>query len=310
MSAAARVAPRAPPCLTTGARVALVAPAGPLRDDGELARACDNARALGWQPVVGASALARRGYLAGADDARLADVNATLRDATVDGIWCLRGGYGSMRILERIDYDALRRRPKAVIGYSDVTALHLAIAARAGVVSFHGPTARGALSAFSRDSLARAVVRGADSCGPAPDATTLVPGRARGTLVGGNLALVAALVGTPFAPRLDGAILVLEDVNEPVYRIDRMLMQLRLSGLPRGLRGLVFGAFTERGDERDAGDRSLDDVLCEAAAEVDGPCLAGVPVGHIDDQWTLPLGAAAELDAECGRLTVEPAAAA
>ncbi|HEU4565623.1 MAG TPA: LD-carboxypeptidase [Gemmatimonadaceae bacterium] len=293
----------APPPLAPGARVALIAPAGPLRGEEDVARAESNARALGWEPVVAEGALSRRGYLAGPDDERAAELRAALDDPRVDGVWCLRGGYGTMRILDVLDYDVLRRRPRPLIGFSDITALHLAIAARAGIVSYHGPTARGTLTDFSLDSLDRALSRRGDPCGAVPGARTLREGRAVGRLVGGNLALVAALVGTPYAARLDDAILVLEDVGEPTYRIDRMLRQLRLAGALRGVRGIIFGAFTERGADDDPA--LLDELLRETADALRVPCIADAPVGHIDDQWTLPLGAIAELDASEGAVRVE-----
>ncbi|HKG91405.1 MAG TPA: LD-carboxypeptidase [Gemmatimonadaceae bacterium] len=294
-----------PPLLAAGARVALVSPAGPLRGAADLDRAVQNARDFGWEPVVGEHALARQGYFAGPDDARLADLNRALAADDVDGVWCVRGGYGAMRLLEGIDYAALARHPKALVGYSDITALHAAVGVRCGLVTFHGPTARADLTPFSRDALWRAVgCAGADPCGRADGARTIRPGRARGRLAGGNLALVAALAGTAFAPVLDGAILVLEDVNEAVYRVDRMLRQLLLAGLLRGCRAIVFGHCTSCAEESDDGARSLDDVLAEAAELLDIPCLAGVPVGHIDDQWTLPLGADAEVDAEEGWVRV------
>ena len=295
---------RRPPSLGAGARVALVAPAGPLRNSAELDAAIANVESLGWTASVGAHVLARDGYLAGTDGERLADLNNALKGSSVDGIWCLRGGYGTMRLLAGIDYGALASRPRAVIGYSDVTAMHAAIGRRADLVSFHGPTARGTLSAFSRDSLTRAVATGADCCGEARGARTLARGRARGRLVGGNLALLASLAGTPYAPDYAGAILVLEDVGEPTYRIDRMLTQLALSGALSKLAGLVAGQFTDGTPSHDASSRKLDDVLREAAAIAGVPAIAGAPIGHIDDQWTIPLGAIAELDADARSLHV------
>jgi muramoyltetrapeptide carboxypeptidase len=287
-----------PPALAPGARVALLAPAGPLASAADLEHAEHNARDLGWEPHAYPHALARDGYLAGDDRSRLADLNAAIRDPRIDGIWCIRGGYGTMRILDAVDYDSLRRKPKAVIGYSDITALHLAIRARSDLVSFHGPTARAELTPFSRESLARAtsaahVAR--DPFAGAPPLTWFQEGRASGRLEGGNLALVCALLGTPYTARFDGAILVLEDVNEPLYRIDRMLRQLILSGALERVAALCFGAFTERGDESDAGARSLDVLFGEAAAHVRGPVVSNAPIGHVPDQWTLPLGARAEL---------------
>ena len=295
---------RWPEPLAPGARVALVAPAGPLRDESELERAVQNVRALGWEPIVAKHALARAGYFAGDDATRLDDVMRAMHERTVDGIWCLRGGYGAMRLLADIDYDVFARTPKPLIGFSDITALHAALWTRCGVITYHGPTARQSLTAFSRASIARAVGERADSCGIAANARTIRGGTARGRLAGGNLALLTALCGTPFFPRLDGAVVVLEDVNEPIYRIDRMLRQLLLAGALDACRAIAFGHCTNCSEESDDGARALDDVLAETAEMLGVPCIAGIPVGHIPDQWTLPLGAEAELDADTHRMTV------
>jgi muramoyltetrapeptide carboxypeptidase len=185
-----------------------------------------------------------------------------------------------------------------------VTALHAAVGARCDLVTYHGPTARGALTTFSRDSLVRATVEGAPSCGHAPDARVIAGGRAAGRLVGGNLSLLAALAGTPYAPDYGGAILVLEDVGEPAYRIDRMLVQLALSGALGQIRGLVAGHFTDLPSGHELGTGTLDELVREAAAVAGVPAIAGIPLGHIDDQWTVPLGAHAELDADARTLTV------
>jgi muramoyltetrapeptide carboxypeptidase len=297
---------RLPHTLAAGARVALVAPAGPLRSEGELAASIANAESLGWVPMPGLHILRRDGYLAGSDAERLIDFNAALRDDTIDGIWCVRGGYGAMRILDALDYDAMRRRPKPLIGYSDITAMHAAFGLRSGVVTFHGPTSRGELTPFSRDSLVRAVVAQRDSCGVAPAPRTLRGGRAGGRLAGGNLSLLAALAGTPFAPDYDGAILVIEDVGEPAYKIDRMLRQLALAGALARVAGIAFGQFTEGDAADDEKSRQLDAILREAADVAGVPAVAGIPLGHIADQWTIPLGARAELDADRGALHVMP----
>jgi CBS domain containing-hemolysin-like protein len=182
-----------PPLLAPGARVALVAPAGPLGAKGDLKRAVESAHSFGWEVWVGDHVQSRKGYLAGSDAERLSDLNTAIQSDRIDGIWCIRGGYGVMRLLERIDYESLRRRPKALLGYSDVTALHSALITQCELVSFHAPTARSRLTDFARESLCGAVVDGADPCGQAPRARTLYPGRARGRLVGGNLSLLAAL---------------------------------------------------------------------------------------------------------------------
>ena len=294
-----------PPLLAAGARVALVAPAGPLGAKGDLKRAVENAHNFGWEVWVGDHVQSRKGYLAGSDAERLGDLNSAIQSDRIDGIWCIRGGYGTMRLLEGIDFGALRRRPKTLLGYSDVTALHSALITQCGLISFHAPTARSRLTDFARDSLCNAVVEGENPCGTAERARTLYSGRAQGRLVGGNLALLAALTGTPYAADLGGAILVLEDVNEDVYRIDRMLTQLRLSGLLPKCAGIVFGAFTDMPGEPGENVRALDLLFEEIARDLKVPCFAGAPIGHIDDQWTIPLGAMAEMDADSGTLTVE-----
>lgn len=287
-----------PPSLAAGARVALLSPAGPLGEVADLERAERNVRDLGWEPRTYPHALAREGYLAGDDASRLADLNAAIRDPRIDAIWCLRGGYGSMRVLDSIDYDSLRRAPKAIIGFSDITALHLAMRARCNLVSYHGPTARAVLTPFSRESLLRATGPRSEAMDPFATSTPLTwlqEGEAAGPLEGGNLALLCSLLGTPYSARFDGAILVLEDVNEPLYRIDRMLRQLMLSGALARVAGLCFGAFTDRGEESEAAPRSLDVLFREAATCVRGPVVRDIPCGHVPDQWTIPLGACAEM---------------
>ena len=290
--------------LTSGARVALIAPAGPLQKAEDLPRALENVRTLGWNAVVAAHAEDRIGYLAGNDRDRLSDINRALRDPDIDALWCLRGGYGIIRILSGIDYDAISRAPKVIIGYSDITALHAAVQRKCELITYHGPTAREPLSDFSRDSFQRAVVAQTDSCGTAPRAREINPGAAEGRLVGGNLAVLASLCGTSFMPDLTDGILVLEDINEPVYRIDRMLQQLKLSGALNGCKAIAFGECVKCPDDAGGGGRPFDDVLGEVARELRVPCVAGIPIGHIDQQWTIPLGALATLEAATCTLTV------
>jgi muramoyltetrapeptide carboxypeptidase len=289
--------------LESGARVALIAPAGPLQQTEELTRAVENTRAFGWEPIVAAHANDRIGYLAGHDRDRLNDINVALRDPNIDALWCLRGGYGMIRILAGVDYEALSRTPKPIIGYSDITALHAAVQLKCGLMTYHGPTAREQLTDFSRDSFERAVVSQTDSCGAAPKAREINSGTAEGRLVGGNLAVLVSLCGTPFMPDLSDGVLILEDINEPVYRIDRMLQQLMLSGAIDGCKAIAFGECVKCQEDAGGG-RSFDEVLGEIAYAIGVPCLAGIPVGHIEEQWTIPLGAIATLDTKAKTLTV------
>lgn len=293
----------APPPLAVGARVAMISPSGPLKGPHELESAVATAASLGWTVQVGQHALRRTGYFAGDDAQRGDDLIDALLDDRIDGIWCLRGGYGAARLLPRLSADLLQRHPKALVGYSDITALHAAWQ-HAGLVSYHGPTARAPLSDFSRASLLHALQTGTESCGEAPEARVVRGGRATGRLVGGNLALVSSLCGTPWAVNCRGAIVVLEDVGEATYRLDRMLTQLRLAGAFEGCVGVAFGMFTDCPDTTDDGTRTVDAIVTELADALQVPTLQGIPVGHISDQWTVPFGAMATLDADARTLSV------
>ena len=301
--------PLLPLALREGDTVALIAPAGPLSTEDELKRAQLVVQSLGLVPQLGEYAATKRGYLAGTDEQRAADFNAAARDPRVRGIFALRGGYGTMRILDRLDYEALRADPKVVLGYSDLTALLNAVTQRTGLVTFHGPVA--ALSEFTDSEMQwlRSAVMEPRALGAlnVEQARTLVNGTARGRIVGGNLSLISGLVGTPYAVNTDGAILVIEEIGESPYRIDRMLTQLRMSGALQCAVGIVAGGWTDCDvDETHvyAGMR-LSDVLHDRLADLGIPVLLDLPIGHIDEQWTLPIGLPARLDAAAKTLTIE-----
>jgi muramoyltetrapeptide carboxypeptidase len=298
-----------PPALRPGSRVALVAAAGPVPASG-VDRAMERVRAFGWEPVAGQYCRGRVGYLSGSDAERAADLNDALRDPSVDAVWFLRGGYGTMRILDGIDWPALARHPKALIGYSDNTAVHLAANA-VGVVAFHGPHPHTpAFPDFARDGLLR-VLSSTEPAGVLPlpaegRAETLSGGVAEGPLVGGNLSLLSATMGTPYAVQPEGAILFREEVGEQPYRLDRLLAHLRLAGVLDAVAGIAVGGVTETPGEN--GDALAREVLHDALHGLGVPVAIGFPFGHIDDNWTLPVGARARLDADAGTLALlEPA---
>jgi muramoyltetrapeptide carboxypeptidase len=302
-----------PPALASGARVALVAAAGPLAE-GAVERAVERVRLWGWDPVVGEHAHGRRGYLAGDDADRADDLNRALRDRRMDGVWMLRGGYGTMRILDAVDWDALEERPRVLIGFSDNTALHLG-AGRRGLVTFHGPhPATAEMTEFSADCLRHMVTRPRAAGvlpfpgGHAGRAETLAGGCAEGRLAGGNLALLAAIAGTAYALDARGAILFLEEVGEPAYRVDRMLTQLLLSGALEGVAGVAVGAFSESPDADRPDLPTAAEVIRERLAPLGVPIAFGFPFGHVDDNWTLPEGVPARLDADAGTVEVLEAA--
>jgi muramoyltetrapeptide carboxypeptidase len=301
--------PIRPAALRPGSRIALISPAGPSKPE-RLDRALARCAELGLEPVPGRSVLARTGYLAGTDDLRLADFAAAVDDPSIDAIWSLRGGYGTMRLLDRLDLSGMRERPKAFIGFSDNTAVHLALG-RHDVVSFHGAHAGADFGAFTIAGLRRSLFE-PDASGelPMPDgacAQRLVRGIAEAPLVGGNLSLLAAACGTPFALDARDRIVFIEDVNEPAYRIDRAFTQLRLAGCLDGVRGFAFGAFSW--DATTPNDEPPSHELLARLIEPFGvPAVAGLPFGHIDEQWCLPLGVRARLDADTLTLSLlEPA---
>jgi muramoyltetrapeptide carboxypeptidase len=298
----------------------MVAPSAAPNEPERIRFAIDTIESLGFKVKPGAHLYDREGYLAGSDAARADDLNAMFADDGVDAIWCVRGGYGASRILPALDYALMQRKPKALIGYSDITALHVAIHRHAGLVTFHGPVAFRAFTPYSLGELKRVLWTGETPVrlgGPPPferaegrvdwenRVATLVPGTARGRLLGGNLCLMSHLCGTPYFPDLRGAILFLEDVEEAYYRIDRMLTQLWLSGALAGVAGVAFGKFTNcNSSPFFLQNRPLDDILAERCRALGVPAVSGIMVGHIEDQTTLPVGCLAELDADAGTLTL------
>jgi muramoyltetrapeptide carboxypeptidase len=297
--------------LRSGDSVGVVAPSG-FVDPERLAAGVRVLESWGLEAVLGAAVFARRAYLAGSDDARLADVQRMLDDSRVRAVFCARGGFGSQRLVPRLDFAGLVRDPKPVVGYSDATAL-LCAALRAGVAGIHGPMvatdmARG-LTTHALSHL-RSVLTDTEYRWEAPVPVVIRPGRATGRLVGGCMSVLATTLGTPWAPDTRGAVLFLEDVHEAPYGVDRLLTQLRQAGRLDGLAGVVFGTM--------AGCRSVDgvealDVVRECFADAPYPVGFGVPAGHDPattdiENLALPLGVPVTLDVDAGRLVaLEPA---
>jgi muramoyltetrapeptide carboxypeptidase len=260
--------------------------------------------------VVFPAARSRHGYLAGTDDERLADLQSAFDDPEIDAVWALRGGYGTLRILDRLNLARQVERPIPFIGFSDNTTLHMRHAAL-GVVSFHGPHPGADFPPETEASFRRALF----SAEPAgilptreadPSPRTLVPGRAEGRLTGGNLALLSALCGSPDAPDARGRILLLEEVGEPAYRVDRMLAQLERAGIFEGVVGLAFGRFTASAEE----EPTTTVLIAELAARIGVPAVADLPVGHVEHNCTVPIGVGGVMDADAATLSVvEPAVA-
>jgi muramoyltetrapeptide carboxypeptidase len=300
----------APPRLRPGDRIGIIAPASPVRPAALLAGARALARA-GFRVVPGRHVLERRGHLAGSDEARAADLNRMLRDPDIRCILLARGGYGSMRLAEHLDWAAMRRDPKVFAGFSDATFLHLAFAARCGVRTLHGPN----LAGFGRASGAALPRFVQWITRPVPDEATRrlgfprrLAGPARavsGRVMGGNLVLLDCASGTPYLPSLRGALLILEEIGEAPYRIDRMLTHLALTGTLRGVRGVALGSM--KGCVARAGypQLPLREVLRERLGRLPVPVVAGLPVGHGARNLPFPLGARAVLEPARNRLRFE-----
>jgi len=309
-----------PPRLRQGDRVALVAPATVAYEPLRVELAVETLEAMGLQVSVGKHVLDRFGYLAGTDADRAADLNRAFADPAVRAVFPLTGGWGASRILPLLDYDTIARNPKILLGYSDITSLLNGIHARTGLVTFHGPNAWSEWNEFSYASMREVLFDGRaptyrNPRDPAGDLVakqhrtqTIVGGTATGELIGGNLTLVAALVGTPYMPSCAGRILLLEDVGEAIYRVDRMLTQLSLAGHLQELAGIVFGKFEGVGPQPGLGNFSLMDILRQHCEPLGVPCFFGAMFGHHRLNSTLPVGIPARIDADAGTISLTEAA--
>ncbi|AQW67221.1 MULTISPECIES: S66 peptidase family protein [Pseudomonas] len=287
---------------------AVVAPAGPARLD--VHKAAQWFAERGYRCRVYPGATQSEGYLAGADAQRLQDLHDAFRDPSIDAVLCMRGGYGSMRLLDKLDFELLQHHPKPLIGYSDITALHAALYRHTRMISFHGAMLNadllGGKQAPTESSLVAQlsgqVAAGDPITHPAQfPLHTVFPGRASGPLLGGNLSMLGATLGTLAELDTQGCILFIEDVNEPLYRVDRLLTQLRLAGKLEGIRGVLVGDF--------AGitAAALAPLLRDTFGPLGVPVLAGWRSGHCDPNICLPLGARVTLDSERQRLVLEQA---
>ncbi|YAF98410.1 MAG: LD-carboxypeptidase [Nodularia sp. CChRGM 3473] len=296
-----------PPRLQVGDTVGLIAPAGVVNAE-DIAAAKKTITELGLKVKVGAHILDRYGYLAGTDADRAQDVNAMFLDRSVKAIMTMRGGWGCNRILPLLDYSLIRSHPKILMGYSDITSLVLAIYARSRVMTFHGPNATSVWNEFTVDYV-KHILFNAEAVTMENFATSeaIAPGKARGKLIGGNLSVLSAMVGSPYLPSWYKSILFIEDINEDVYRVDRMFTQLKNAGILNQLSGLIFGQCTNcsLGDEPSF---ALMQVLKDHILPLSIPAWYGSMIGHIKDKFTLPIGAEVEIDADAGTIRLLEAA--
>ncbi len=299
------------PAVDAGSAVAVVAPASAPTEWSDFEAGIRRLQAAGLTVVSSVEPKTQMGYLSASDDARAEALNNALRRSDVRAIFCARGGYGALRIIERIDYASMESAPKIIVGYSDVTAIHLAVLARTGIPGLSAAmvaTDWGSIDEREASSVLNCLSGDAASGVFAPEGIALKAvrqGKAEGRLIGGNLSVLCRLIGTPYLPDVTGAILFVEDVGEPPYRIDGMLAQLRLSGVLRRIGGLVIGSFTEADPPPGKPSLPLDDVLNHYAAFVDGPVASGLPYGHFQPKEPVPVGIRGRLsvDGQSARLS-------
>jgi muramoyltetrapeptide carboxypeptidase len=287
--------------------IGIVAPGGVVTRE-ELQPGIELLESQGYRTASAPHLYAQAGYLAGDDDNRLHDLHLMFSDPEVKAVLCARGGYGTLRLLDRIDYALIGDNPKIIAGYSDITALLLALYKMNRLTTFHGPLVKDLTKNENRNLTALLELVGSEGImqWDLHEATCLRPGRAVGPLLGGNLTLISHLVGTPYMPTLSGAILFIEDLGEPLYRIDRMLTHLYLGGIFKDLAGLVAGRFEDRGQALEIGH-----LLRERTSDTGIPVIAGLPFGHGHFNLPLPVGLMGSMDTETMRLSaLEPCVSA
>jgi muramoyltetrapeptide carboxypeptidase len=311
-----------PARLQPGDTVGLVTPATATYQQEELDIARESLEGLGLKVKVGQHARDRHGSLGGQDADRAADINRFFADASVKAVLPTRGGWGTARLLPLLDFELMRRNPKILMGFSDITALLNGIHARTGLVTFHGPNAGGRWDEFSVDYVRRVLFGGEsvtfENIKGTSDRNVLTqtdnrirvitPGTASGRLLGGNLTVLTAILGSPYVPNFDESILFLEDVGEDWYRVDRMMTSLKLAGILGRIRGFVFGTCSECGPGEGFASLTPEEIFKDHVAPLGVPAWSGAMIGHGHAQWTLPVGARVTINAAAGTITMNEGA--
>lgn len=308
--------PLRPKRLKPGSVVGIISPASAtfLKEDLDIVR--DVVKALGLVPRIAPHVMKRYGYFAGTDRQRASDINDFFRDRTIAAILPIRGGWGCSRLLPYLDYELIRKNPKILLGFSDLTALILAINAKTNLVTFHGPNGLTSWNSTQTEYFRRLIFKGEDltfanlKSGADSDRLmqvkyriqTITPGKAKGKLFGGNLSVLSTLVGSPYLPDFKGAILFLEDVQENIYRIDRMMTHLKLAGVFEQLAGFIFGQCSSCNPGEGYGSLTLEEVIQDHIKPLKIPAWFGASIGHIETILTLPIGLEVEIDANAGTI--------
>jgi len=305
-----------PKALQKGQKVGIVSPSAATADRMEFTYAQEAMEALGLEVKLGENLKNRFGHLAGTDQERAEDLNAMFADPEISAIVCLRGGSGAARILPLLDYQVIKANPKALMGYSDITALHCAIQSQTGLISFHGPNGSGSwnsyhVSQFQQVFFEQKLVSFKNQIGKGDDLVakgnriqTLTSGSIDGKILGGNLTVLTALSGTPYYPDFQDSILFIEDVGEDPYRIDRMMSTLQLNGTLSKIKGFIFGQCSECKPGSGYGAFTVDQLMDHYILPLGIPAYIGAMIGHIPKQFILPIGAKVRMNANSGTITM------
>lgn len=296
-----------PKALQPGGTLGLVSPASPVYNSDDFEEMLVKVESLGYKIVLGEHARDRRGYLAGTDQDRAKDVMSMFLNPSIDGILCVRGGWGCNRILPYLDFEAIAANPKVLCGFSDITSLHLSLWEKSRLHTFHGPVGTSSWSSYSTQYFKEVIEQGGKPVYQYPESLgddhhTIVAGRADGILLGGNLTVLCSLIGSEYMPDFTGSILYLEDVGEDVYRVDRMLTQLKLSGILNQINAFVFGKCTSC--DAGANSLSLTQVFEDHILPLGVPSFYGALISHEMDNSTIPVGISASIDAELGSISL------
>ncbi len=293
--------------LKAGDRVAILSPASIIKPQ-TVYNAMPVLADQGWVPYVGQHTFNRHGTLAGTDEERYSDLETALLDPDTRAIICSRGGYGAVHLLDRLSKLPLRDDPKWIVGYSDISALH-ALMTTNGIKSIHAPMTKHLSQYNGRDQDSKrlfALLSGMTPTLKLPNYSANRHGTATGLLVGGNLAVIAGLISTPFDVLTPGHILFIEDIAEPIYKVERILYTLRLNGTLRGLKGLIVGRFTDYTPDRDH--ESMEEMIQRMVADYDYPVAYNIPIGHVDHNIPMVCGSTVKLDVTSSGVTIETVA--
>ncbi len=302
-----KIKPRA---LKAGDTVAITSPAGAVWDETQVETFTGILKSFGFQVIHGKTLTEKFGYFAGTDELRAREINELFANKTVKGIFCMKGGWGCARLLDKIDYSLIEQNPKVFIGFSDITALLIAITTKTGLITFHGPVGNSGWNDFTKSIFTNVVMASKSFVFPENPATentqvVISPGKATGELVGGNLTVITSIIGSGYLPDWKNKLLFLEEVKEEPYSIDRMLTQLKLCGALNGISGFVFGKCAKCLAEEPLKSFSFHEVILQHIQPLGIPAFYGAMIGHIENKLTVPLGIKASMDAEKGILSLD-----